>query len=134
MRQNSCSSQTTFQMKDGVVPTGNRRVVSSQRGSAPAVAMSLALTITAYCPIASVAKVMGSDLKTSTSSAETSTAAMSSPTPGLIRSAGSSNVKSFKNNFQKIIGELACRQGDAHANQLRQLLKIPDPIIGQRIS
>jgi hypothetical protein len=81
-RQNSSNSRTTLQMKDGVLPTGNRRVVSSQRGAAPAVAMSLALTSTAYWPIASVAKVMGSDFSTRTSSALTSTAAMSSPTPG----------------------------------------------------
>ena len=47
LRQDSFNSSMMLKIKDGVLPTGNRRVVNSQRGIAPAVAMSLALTSTA---------------------------------------------------------------------------------------
>ncbi len=104
LRQNASSSPITRRTMEAVLPTGKRRVVSSHRGRAPAVTMSLALTRTAYWPMASVAKVMGSDLSTSTSSEATSTAAMSSPTRGVISSEGSWKSKSASNSFRMPLG------------------------------
>ena len=90
--QKNFSSSMTWLISEGVTPGGNSRVVSSHRGLAPDVAISLALIKTAYWPMESVAKVMGSDLSTNTSSGPTSTAAVSSPTPGLMIIEGSSKI------------------------------------------
>jgi len=45
-------------------PSGSRTVASIQSGVAPLVATSFAFTCTAYQPISSVAKVIGSVLTT----------------------------------------------------------------------
>ena len=78
---------------DGVVPAGRSTVVSSQRGSPPEVAMSLALTSTAKRPRSALVSVMGSPCTTITSSPLTSSAATSSPTPAPTSTAGSATSR-----------------------------------------
>ena len=63
-------------------------VVRNHRGVAPMAATSLALMLTAYQPISSVAKVMGSVFVTSTLEPKEMTAA-SRPMPGPTSSLGS---------------------------------------------
>ena len=91
-RQYCLSSSNTLLICDGVVPQGKKSVARNHLGIAPEVAMSLALIKTAYCPMESVANVIGSDFSTNTSSDSISTAAISSPTPGLINTLGSSKT------------------------------------------
>ena len=57
---------------EGVAPRGKRTVAKNQRGTAPQVAMSLALTSTAQRPSASVVNVTGSELTASNGAREPS--------------------------------------------------------------
>ena len=78
--QASRSCRNTPLTVSGVLPSGSISVTMNHRGAAPMTAMSLALTCTAYQPMRSVAKVMGSVVATRYRSPRSISAASS---PGL---------------------------------------------------
>ena len=90
-RQAAARSANMRRASSGRLAVGSRMVGRNQRGCPPLQAMSLALTWTAYQPMRSAAKVMGSDLTSSRRPSRSSTA-QSSPTWGPTSRRGSGSA------------------------------------------
>ena len=98
-------SKTDRTRASSVRLSGRSSVARNQRGTAPIVATSLALTWTAYRPISSVAKVIGSVFTTRQVSPKSMTAA-SSPTSGPTRTRSSSTLHSRSRPESRSSGSL----------------------------